>query len=369
MTLKIGKIIKNLRVEKNITQDILANALGVTPQAVSRWESGTTYPDIELLPAMADYFSLSIDELLGHKLSERETELLKIKKEADRLEAAGSTDEKIAHVRNALVRYPFDLDLKLHLATGLLHKWQADEKSTDIGEIESLCQSILENSNDAEAKYLAVTILCSVYGKTDRGEKAMPLIRHYLSPLKYCQESVLSFGIGDGKTAFYIQDEIDKSTDSIGCAIQNLVLNGDLPNDSSTWKKKTEMLEISNRLYFMIYGEDLFFYHVRLSQNYWLISTYQMAQENKEGALLSLKRMAYHACAYVNSSEDDRGKHYTSLLTDQLIYPYPSENFRKIEKHNEAFRKLERLKHNRYDAIRTDPRFTEIICMLQECAK
>ena len=63
MNVKIGAIIKKLRAENRITQDTLATAMGVTPQAISRWESEGGYPDIELLPALADFFSVSIDEL------------------------------------------------------------------------------------------------------------------------------------------------------------------------------------------------------------------------------------------------------------------------------------------------------------------
>ena len=80
MNIKIGTIIKKLRQENNITQDALATAIGVTPQAISRWESEGGYPDIELLPPLADFFSVSTDELLGYKLSEREEELTNIKK-------------------------------------------------------------------------------------------------------------------------------------------------------------------------------------------------------------------------------------------------------------------------------------------------
>ena len=85
MNMKIGAIIKKLRTENNITQETLATALGVTPQAISRWESGGGYPDIELLPLLADFFSVSTDELLGYKLSEREAEIIRIKKEMARL--------------------------------------------------------------------------------------------------------------------------------------------------------------------------------------------------------------------------------------------------------------------------------------------
>lgn len=66
-TLKINENIALLRREKGITQEELAVALGVTNQAVSKWESGKCCPDIEMLPELAGYFRVSIDELMGYK--------------------------------------------------------------------------------------------------------------------------------------------------------------------------------------------------------------------------------------------------------------------------------------------------------------
>ena len=67
MQLNIGTKIKELRRRDGRTQEALAEALGVTNQAVSRWESGGSYPDMELLPAIANYFHVSIDELFGYQ--------------------------------------------------------------------------------------------------------------------------------------------------------------------------------------------------------------------------------------------------------------------------------------------------------------
>lgn len=61
--MELGKKIKQLRTNKGATQEALANALGVTYQAVSRWENETTMPDISLLPQISVFFGVSIDEL------------------------------------------------------------------------------------------------------------------------------------------------------------------------------------------------------------------------------------------------------------------------------------------------------------------
>ncbi len=63
----VGKNIKKLRKEKNITQDQLAEQLHVTRQAVSNWEIGKTQPDIETLSAMAEYFEVTVEELIYGK--------------------------------------------------------------------------------------------------------------------------------------------------------------------------------------------------------------------------------------------------------------------------------------------------------------
>ena len=70
--IKIGAKIRLLRRQNDVTQDMLAEHLGVTPQAVSRWESGVCYPDMNFLPLIADYFSVTMDELLCYTNARKE---------------------------------------------------------------------------------------------------------------------------------------------------------------------------------------------------------------------------------------------------------------------------------------------------------
>ena len=65
MPLYFSEKFKNLRKSKDLTQDQIAEIFHVSPQAVSRWETGANYPDIELLPHIAIYFKVTLDELLG----------------------------------------------------------------------------------------------------------------------------------------------------------------------------------------------------------------------------------------------------------------------------------------------------------------
>lgn len=361
MYIKIGAIIKKLRTNNNITQEQLATAVGVTPQAISRWEAEGGYPDIELLPLIAEFFSVSTDELLGYKKSEREECLAEIKKEMKRLYEVGTSEERVKFARTAISRYPADFEIKENLASSLCCLW-SDTKNDDLlPEIENLALSVVDDCKDWDIRYDAIFLLVSVYADSDRPEKALEMTE-LLTPIKYCRETVKSAcGIGDGKTEIYIQDEIDKLTDALGTTISELVLNDDLPNDPSTWDKKIEMMNISNELYKMIYGDNLMFYHVRLSFNYYIVSTYQMSQGKEGDALDSLESMCRHALAYDKSYRNDHGKYYTSVLTDKLVYPEPSKDFHEFTEHSQCYYMLERLKHKRYDSIRNNKRFVSIV--------
>lgn len=75
-TLKINEQIAFLRKQKGLTQEELANALGVTNQAVSKWESAQCCPDIQLLPTIAEMFDVSVDELLGYKATSTTADII-----------------------------------------------------------------------------------------------------------------------------------------------------------------------------------------------------------------------------------------------------------------------------------------------------
>ncbi len=88
MKLNLGNNIKKYRKEKDMTQEALAEHLGVSPQAVSRWENGTAYPDMEMIPSLANLFGVTTDVLFDMQQTQKEiaateilTELAKLTRE------------------------------------------------------------------------------------------------------------------------------------------------------------------------------------------------------------------------------------------------------------------------------------------------
>ena len=66
---------KYMRKQRGLTQEQIAETLGVSCQAVSKWETNSSYPDISLLPIIADYFGVSVDYLIGHDTSKQIEEI------------------------------------------------------------------------------------------------------------------------------------------------------------------------------------------------------------------------------------------------------------------------------------------------------
>ncbi len=102
MKLKLGENLRRLRKERELTQEQFADALGVSFQAVSRWENGTAYPDMELLPCLSSFFGVSVDTLLSCPEVEKEEQakalLEELKKAA--CEEPFDTDKVIALIRD-----------------------------------------------------------------------------------------------------------------------------------------------------------------------------------------------------------------------------------------------------------------------------
>ena len=119
MNIKIGEKIKQLRQRDGRKQEDLANALGVSPQAISRWEANGGYPDMELIPAIANYFNISIDELFGYS-KDRGDKLKAILSKAEKaIGENGDLTECVEMLRAAIEEFPSEPKLYMNLGFAL----------------------------------------------------------------------------------------------------------------------------------------------------------------------------------------------------------------------------------------------------------
>ena len=125
MQIKLGEKIKELRKMSGRKQEDLASALGVTSQAISRWEASGGYPDMEIIPAIANYFGITIDELFGYesdrtrKVDRYYRQIIDMNHKNNGVDTC--MDECIAYARECLAEFPDDKKLIYALATVLFN--------------------------------------------------------------------------------------------------------------------------------------------------------------------------------------------------------------------------------------------------------
>jgi transcriptional regulator with XRE-family HTH domain len=109
MELNIGSKISEFRRKKNATQEQLANYVGISVAAVSKWETDNSYPDITLLPSIAEFFGVSIDALMGYSVGNGNLESLH--EQLRKYNISGDFKSGIPLYDEALRKYPNNFEL------------------------------------------------------------------------------------------------------------------------------------------------------------------------------------------------------------------------------------------------------------------
>lgn len=196
MNIKIGNIIRELRRRDSRKQEDLANALGVTCQAVSRWEANKGYPDIEMIPAIANFFHISIDELFGYD-GDRENKIATILESSER--AMQSNEDLTACVemlREAVEEFPTEHRLLINLGFALhTHGWKMHglkgqvKEGSDYGSIDTehasqnfywqeamaVFEKLLKLKDSFPEKDAVILIMVADYSKMGQFDKAKAL--------------------------------------------------------------------------------------------------------------------------------------------------------------------------------------------------
>ncbi|RGT74937.1 helix-turn-helix domain-containing protein [Mediterraneibacter massiliensis] len=190
--LQMGKRIQTLRKQQEMTQEQLADLLGVTAAAVSKWETNLSYPDITLLCPLARSLHISVDILLGFQEKMTKEECLEALKELEKLFSSHKAEEAVRYCRELLKQYPTDAYLKLRIAGLYVQYLTAMKNGKDSGYSakfadEQVRQAVelLEYSALSEEKEIAETswyMLSSLYLMQGEEEKALAALEHLPQP-------------------------------------------------------------------------------------------------------------------------------------------------------------------------------------------
>lgn len=151
--------LRSLRKEKGISQEKLANFLGVTFQAVSKWETGSAMPDITLLPDIARFFSVTVDEILCVEAIDQDRLYNEFKSKAERLFREGKYSEMLDIWREAYHKLPNDIRVK----EMLMSAYYDTDKVKFYREIEELGNEIFAESADSYYRGQAIREMSVTY--------------------------------------------------------------------------------------------------------------------------------------------------------------------------------------------------------------
>ena len=340
MQLTLGQKIRELRKRDGRTQEALAEALGVTSQAISRWEANGGYPDMEMIPAIANYFHISIDELFGYS-SDREEKIKSILEEADRIlknqgftfyqgSVSDDIEKSIDMLRNAAEEFPNEPKILLKLAESL-HMWgynqhgakgycddhgilnndiEYNSKNNHWKESIIAYEKVLKANPSPEEREIAICHMTPLYCKMGRFEDAKALAKAQNSIL-VCKEMLLPEATAGEEMARYQGERIMALIQNLRLSVYSAIVSK-VELHTSEYKSKIETALIN--LYETIFEDGRCgHYHRDLGHMYMKLADYES----------QIKNDFQKALEYFDKGFDHYNEYERILREDDYAYTAP----------------------------------------------
>ena len=283
----LSKNLVQQRRKAGISQEELANYLGVSKAAVSKWENEQSFPDILLLPELATYFNISVDELLGYEpqLSREEIrrQYVRFRDAFEKREFAEVLVECKEMIRKYYSCYPFLLQMAVLLMN---YAVTMPERQDVMDYVLELLQKVRQESDDPNDAKDAISAEVLCYIMMNRAQDALALLDEDIRPISQETELLAQAYQGLG--------EMEKAEKALQVAMyQHLILLiGDgtslLLSNMQNPKKADELMR---RLDILADTFELDRLHPNVMASYYLVSAQVCCvNQQKERALAILKR-------------------------------------------------------------------------------
>ncbi len=339
--MNIGLIIRKLRVSKKMSQEELAVQLGVSPQAVSRWENGVTYPDISLLSSIALLFNVTIDYLLCGDENLINKQIDEAIEEADKvLKDSNHTDylKPLEIVRELLAKYPNNERLiieTLHRITQYANEIEGYDYSAAI----KLCERILNISKDDVYREEAKIIMLDCYVKVGLIEKAIEVMDSIPATLNRYQLKMRIFG---EKTPEFKEANKKNTGHLLLQLIDSLLSEIQYNIDNSSEEELMSKLINLLKIYEGVYGDEWIDskYSIDASHIYIKIIQKCIRVGNLEKAFEYFEKLVNYIISYDKKNPELYRKKYIKNLFKSNKFYLKLEEFNS-DKYNELMKMLE----------------------------
>lgn len=301
--MNIGNVIKNARIIKKLTQENLADALGISIQAVSRWETGVSYPDITMIPSIANYLNITADQLFSINLEKRKINIQKILDLDDDYTKKFDLKSSLKLLETSLKQYPNDEYLLQRLTRNYHNQicFIKEDNEEDLLRAQELRRKIVENSlkvleiaKDDEVRLRANTFLCSNYAHFgEEGVKKAKGIANKIASIYFAREELFANILTGEDKKNQIQslmiDCLKLLTKETGKRALYLLKSPE---------EKITMLKKSIELVKIMIGDNLFIFNGLCSKYALKIAQLYASIEDKENTIYYLDESIKYAKVY-----------------------------------------------------------------------
>ncbi len=392
MKLTLGEKIKELRKRDGRKQEDLANALGVTNQAVSRWEKDGSYPDVEMIPAIANYFGVTIDELFGYE-NDREKKIDSLVKRIKEMNNRNNgvninIEECIALAREAIIEFPTSEKILLCLADVLYNSGYVrygeyhliDVEGYNVYDTErhrnyaewkeaiAIYEKLLKTLEAGEMRHNALNNLTQLYLNMGEHERALAAIES--APTIYGSYEFLRINTFDGKRRAEASGEaLLKSINASAELIIGTMLSYEQNMDPA---EKVQSIKSAITLFDHVCTDRNYgIYNSYIARMYTLLSLYLWLDGKHDEAFKALEKSLLHFKAFEELCTKSEAA-YTAPLLKLVKIDTERWRFDKTHPHTEAISLAEDWPWwsvQEYslvkDEIQSDPRWNKWVEKLQ----
>lgn len=205
------------RKEMGVTQEQVAQYIGVSKAAVSKWEKGLSYPDITLLPKLATYFNLSIDALLGYEPQMTKERIQQTYAELAKKFSEKSFREVQIEIEALLAEYYACFPFVLQIAQLYLnYAKQSEQQQEVLNRVVELCERVIELSNDYRLMHEAEIIMAYVMLLQGKPEEVLRILGEDIH-IQYGAEQQIA-------TALSMLGQTDKAKETLQVSMYQYML-------------------------------------------------------------------------------------------------------------------------------------------------